>query len=324
MGGRKWSISSTRGFSKRGQSVPVDPSKRTNPEDLSWRDLGEIDASQDYLYPEDAVTPCPVEKVEQLSPEQQPVYIQWILHTLKLDHKVDKDPRIYCSYCDVNNHPQFSCKHAKKHRSPLERHHCTLCAANGGPDQPNWCKAEYKRAKQENREADYRWGPMVTHVDVDGPESTSQHPSEAPQSQCATAAMMHGVSMAPASSYHGGCPTIAENQEFAPYVPPPGMTSMQHDVIVPNPGYKIAANLWDLNIPSSARAPSPLATFLRHCNTMESPYYRTYSKKGTSAPADDIHDLQRSTSIENLRELHKYSEKLTYEATCCRLWSEGI
>ena len=236
----------------------------------------------------------------------------------------------------MNNHPRFSCKHAYKHRNPLERHHCTLCAAkhppflcpraqvNGGPGQPNWYKAEYKRAKQENREADYRWGPMVTHVDVDGPDSTSQHPSEAPQPQCAAAAMMHGMSMAPASSYHGGCPTIAEHQEFAPCMPPPGMTLMQHDVIVPNPGYKIAANLWDLNIPHSARAPSPLATFLRHCNTMESPYYPTYSKKGTSAPADDIHDLQRSTSIENLRELQKYSEKLTYEATCCRLWSEGI
>ena len=74
----KWSTTSTRGSSKRGQSVPVDPSKRTNPEEkgLQWRDLGEIDVRKDYLYPDDAVTPRPVEKVEQLSPEQQPVYIQ--------------------------------------------------------------------------------------------------------------------------------------------------------------------------------------------------------------------------------------------------------
>ena len=151
----------------------------------------------------------------------------------------------------MNNHPRFSCKHAYKYRNPLERHHCTLCAAkhppflcpraqvNGGPGQPNWYKAEYKRAKQESREADYRWGPMVTHVDVDGPESTSQHPSEAPQPQCAAAAMMHGMSLAPASSYHGGCPPIAENQEFAPCMPPPLMPLIQHDVIVPNPGYKM-------------------------------------------------------------------------------------
>ena len=183
------------GSSKRGQSVPVDPSKRTNPEEkgLPWHDLGEINVDKDYLYPDGTVIPCPVEKVEQLSPEQQPTYIQWILYCFDLDHKVDKDQRIYCSYCDMNNHPRFSCKHAFKRRNPLEKHHCTLCAAkhppflcpraqvNGGPGQPNWYKAEYKRAKQENREADYRWGPMVTHVDVDGPDSTSQHPSEAPQ-----------------------------------------------------------------------------------------------------------------------------------------------
>ena len=84
-------------------------------ENSKWRDLGEIDVSEDYLYPDDAVIPCPVEKVEQLSPEQQPVYIQWILHTLKLDHKVDKDPRVYCSYCDMNNHHAIqlqACKEA--------------------------------------------------------------------------------------------------------------------------------------------------------------------------------------------------------------------
>ena len=131
--------------------------------------------------------------------------------------------------------------------------------------------------------------------------------------------------MAPASSVHGGCPPIADHQEFAPCMPPPGMTMMQHDIIVPNPGYKIAANVWDLNIAQCVHAPSPLSTFLRHCNTMESPHYPTYSKKGTSAPADDIADLNRSSSsIENLRELQKYSEKLTYESTCCRLWAEGI
>ena len=131
--------------------------------------------------------------------------------------------------------------------------------------------------------------------------------------------------MAPASSLHGGCPPIAEHQEYAPCMPPPEMTMMQHDVIVPNPDYKIAANLWDLNIAQCARSPSPLSTFIRHCNTMESPHYPTYSKQGVWAPADDISDLNRSSSsIENLRELQKYSEKLTYESTCCRLWAEGI
>ena len=182
-----WPTSSNKGSSKRGQSVPVDISKRTNPEEkgLTWRDLGELSVDMDYLYPSDTVIPCPVEKAEQLSPEQQPTYIQWIVYCFNLDQRVDKDPRIYCSYCDMNNHPRFSCKHVKKHKNPMEKHHCTLCAAkhapflcpraqvNGGPGQPNWYKTEYKCAKQENRDADYRWGPMVTHDDVDGPDPTA-------------------------------------------------------------------------------------------------------------------------------------------------------
>ena len=44
----KWSTTSTRGSSKRGQSVPVDISKRTDPEEkgLDWRMLDEIDTSR--------------------------------------------------------------------------------------------------------------------------------------------------------------------------------------------------------------------------------------------------------------------------------------
>ena len=166
---------------------------------------------------------------------------------------------------------------------------------------------------------------MVTQDDVDGPDSTSQRQLEAPQPVCAAAAMMHGMPMAPASSVHGGCPSIAEHQEFAPCMPPPGMEMTQHDVITPNPGYKLAANLWDLNIAHCTHAPSPLATFIRHCNTMESPYYPTYSKVGTSAPADSMSDLNHGTSsIENLKELQKHSEKLAYESTCCHLYPDGI
>ena len=48
----KWNTTSTQGSSKRGQSVPVDISKRTNPEEqgLQWRTLDEIDTSLDYLF----------------------------------------------------------------------------------------------------------------------------------------------------------------------------------------------------------------------------------------------------------------------------------
>ena len=164
----KWSTTSTKGSSKRGQSVPVDISKRTNPEEqgLDWKMLDEVDTSIDYLFP-DSNLPCPVEKKLPLHSEQQEHYIHWICRSLAID-KNCKDPRIYCAYCDMNNHPRFARKHVEKHRKPHEKHHCTLCKGrhppflclraqiNGGLGQPNWYKQEYKKAKSENREADYR------------------------------------------------------------------------------------------------------------------------------------------------------------------------
>ena len=79
---------------------------------------------------------------------------------------------------------------------------------------------------------------MATHIDVDGPDATSQIPSEAPQPQCAAAAMMHGMSMTPASSLHGGCPTIAEHLEFTQSMQTPMESSMEPYRVLPKPGYK--------------------------------------------------------------------------------------
>ena len=91
----------SKGSSKRSQSVPVDISQRTDPEEkgLEWRTLDDIDTTIDYLFP-DSDLPCPVEKNHQLPPEQQEIYISWIRQSLKLE-KNCKDPRIYCAYCDM-------------------------------------------------------------------------------------------------------------------------------------------------------------------------------------------------------------------------------
>ena len=123
----KWSTTSTKGSSKRGQSVPVDISKRTNPEEqgLPWKMLDEVDTRPEYLFP-DSTFPCPVDQKLPLPSEQQELYIHWICRSLGID-KNCKDPRIYCAYCDMRNHPRFACKHVDKHRKPGESHRCTLC-----------------------------------------------------------------------------------------------------------------------------------------------------------------------------------------------------
>ena len=85
----KWSTTSTGGSSKRGQSVPVNPADRPDPAEkgLPSKDIGPMETSHDFLYPDSPAVPCPVAKTDQLSPEQKIVYIQRIEHVLKLDKR---------------------------------------------------------------------------------------------------------------------------------------------------------------------------------------------------------------------------------------------
>ena len=157
--------SAARGSSKRGHSVPVNPADRPDPEEKPrpCKDIGDLNTTIEHLYPDiPSMEECPVEKVDHLEEtEQQLPYMKWIEKILDLDRKISKDPRLYCAYCDMNNHPRFSCKHAYKHQNPDARHRCTLCAGrhppflcpkaqvNGGDARPIWYKIEYKRAKQD-------------------------------------------------------------------------------------------------------------------------------------------------------------------------------
>ena len=122
------------------------------------------------------------------------------------------------------------------------------------------------------------------------------------------------LSRGASSSWQGGCPPIDEHQEWSPPV------TQQH-VILPNPGCKIEANMWHLDIKASALRPGPIASFLCNCNTMDSPPIPSYLRGGPQ-PAEDIVDLSRDASMANLREL--YAERLQFEATCARLWANGI
>ena len=114
--------------------------------------------------------------------------------------------------------------------------------------------------------------------------------------------MMHGIPSGAASSWQGAaCPSIHEHCQWAPQ-------ATEDDVILPIE-------------PFSSR--TMIASFLRHCNTMESPPNPGYLYGGPQ-PVDDIQDLQKEASMESLVELQGYLERLQFEATCLRLWSNGI
>ena len=65
---------------------------------------------------------------------------------------------------------------------------------------------------------------------------------------------------------------------------------MEEEVILPAPGYRVPANLWNLDIMDRAHTPGPMASFLRHVSTMESPDNPSYLNNGPQ-PVDDIRDL---------------------------------
>ena len=199
---------------------------------------------------------------------------------------------------------------------------CPRAQCNGGKAKPNWARIENKRAKQESREPDLRWGPDAAQPPVDLPTiepQQHQNPSEDHLPLCAATAMMHGIRIpsGAASSWQGAvCPSIHEHRQWA-------RPARENDVILPNPGYRVDANIWHLDIRERALRPGPIASLLRHCNTMESPPNPSYLQGGPQ-PADDIRDLRRDASMENLIELQRYAERLQFEATCLRLWSNRI
>ena len=70
-----------------------------------------------------------------------------------------------CPYCDVKNHPRWTCNHIDKYRAQNERRTCTLtlcvgnhppflcplARCNNGVGKPNWAQAEKKAAKDDSR-----------------------------------------------------------------------------------------------------------------------------------------------------------------------------
>ena len=139
---------------------------------------------------------------------------------LNIDRRTSKDPRLYCTYCDMNNHPRFACKHAYTNIESRQRSIDAHCAM---PSMPHFAVQGLnanKRAKQESRQPDLRWGPDAAQLPMESSvQGSQQHqsPSEDQQPMCAAAAMMHGIPSGAASSWQGAaCPPIHEHRQWAP------------------------------------------------------------------------------------------------------------
>ena len=182
-----------------------------------------------------------------------------------------------------------------------------------GSNRIQACKAGISSARPSMRQPDLRWGQDLAQPPR---ESPSQDPAADQHPMCAAIAMMHGIPSGAASSWQGAaCPPIHEHR---PWTPP----AMQEEAILPNPGYRVAANLWHLDTMERAHTPGPMASFLRHVSTMQSPDFPSYAS--FPQPAEDIRDLRKEASLENRAELRRYLEKLQFESTTLRMWYSGL
>ena len=79
----------------------------------------------------------------------------------------------------------------------------------------------------------------------------------------------------------------------------------------------------DLRVFVFCSTPGRSQSFLRHCNTMEGPNLPSYLR----GVLNQLTTLSISAVMfpwENLQHLQRYSEKFQFEATCVRLWANGI
>ena len=125
----------------------------------------------DFLFPETPESQCPVSKnTRKLSKDEAKEYIQWI--ESRIPNIDRKDERVYCAYCNMKNHPRWSCNHLSKHQNESAKHSCTLCIGdhpaflraraqvNHGIAKPNWARRETKLAINQHRAPDLRWDPQ--------------------------------------------------------------------------------------------------------------------------------------------------------------------
>ena len=118
-----WESKEQKGWSQgssKTQSVPVKLEERqTDPVEQARerRDIGDANVDPAFLYPASDDNRCPVPQSRKMSKQESKQYIQWIMSVVPELGKKKKGERVYCAYCDTNNHPRFSHNHFYKQPS---------------------------------------------------------------------------------------------------------------------------------------------------------------------------------------------------------------
>ena len=125
-----------------------------------------------------------------------------------------------------------------------------------------------KQAADDNRTPDLRWSPEGVPPLPPPVEPPQEGQDAAPL--CAAAVAMRGPPpMSNPRPQSAACPTVLEEGHW--------QEETTEEATYPHPGYRVSGNLWNLDIADRAQKPCPMASFLRHVPSMQSPTNPSYA-----------------------------------------------
>ena len=182
---------------------------------------------------------------------------------------------------------------------------CSRAQVNNGIAKPNWARKETKLASDEKRKPDlpnFQVPPLPPPVEP--PQSPQEPPAETTAPLCVAAVAMHGPP-----------PMSNEEREW--------QEEPTEEASYPNPGFHVSGNLWSLDIADRASKPGPMASFLRHVTSMQSPTNPSYAATGR-LPVTDVQCLRTEATLENNAHHQAYLEKLQFEHNTLTSWSNMV
>ena len=293
---------------------------------LAWKDLGEVNEDLSFLVPvhsDPNCPPCPLDvqsalKGKDVTREHVQDYTFWIRDWFKVS---SHDPRKYCAYCDLMNHPRFACQFRIKHRDQNAQHHCRLCydshptflcsraKINGGSGQPMGDTAKaFKSGHSRGHRSQSMgatcgsssggkpWNWSAAQPSGSGIEQTVPHSSWAGWQKDLRSSSDEASS--PAQTCARPRPTGPPLQTISEGLP---------------------GNLWQLD---EQKEWHPVASFIRHATEMGFPIRPNFVN--SRAPPNALSAISSQPNISSVQQTVDYIEKLQFEMQSCELWSHMI
>ena len=293
---------------------------------LQWKDLGDVNEDLSFLIPvhSDPNCPqCPLDVQSALKGQNVPrehvqEYTFWIRDWFKVN---SHDPRKYCAYCDLMNHPRFACQFKLKHRDQNAQHLCRLCydchptflcsraMINGGSGKPigdtsKMFKSGHNRGYRSqsmgatcgSSSGGKPWSWSAAPHAGSGIEQTVPHESWA------------GWQKEPRSSSEGA------SSPAQPCVRPKPTGPPLQTITEGLPG-----NLWQLD---EQKEWHPVASFVRHATEMGYPICPNFVS--SRMPPNALSTISTQPSVSSVQQTVDYIEKLEFEMQSCELWSHMI